>query len=104
MFLYIGQPKMDDIKSYIHILNQNIYIVYALCIHRIYQIDQCTERKPFPNHVREAAKKVFFLVARLLRPLAPPPLGLVAIGTFFFTLKKVIFSLVAHPFSPLPPS
>ena len=31
---------------------------------------------------REAAKKVFFLVARPLRPLAPPPLGLVAIGTF----------------------
>ena len=32
----------------------------------------------------------------------PPPIGLVAIGTFFPTLKKVIFSLVAHPFSPSP--
>ena len=30
-------------------------------------------------------------------------LGLVAIGTFFLTLKKIIFSLVAHPFSPPPP-
>ena len=33
--------------------------------------------------VREAAKKAFFLVA-------PPP-GLVAIGTFFLTLKKNYF-------------
>ena len=48
--------------------------------------------------LREAAKKVLFLVARPLRPLAPPP-GLVAIGTFFLTLKKVLFSSVAHPFS-----
>ena len=54
----------------------------------------------FSNLFREAAKKVLFLVARLLRPLAPPPLGLVTIGTFFLTLKKVLFSLVAHTFSP----
>ena len=55
--------------------------------------------------IREAAKKVIFLVARPLRPLAPRPLpsALVAIGNFFLTLKRVIFSLVAHPFSPPPP-
>ena len=53
--------------------------------------------------IREVEKKVLFLVARPLRPLAPHPLGLVAIGTFFHTLKKVLFSLVAHPFSPHPP-
>ena len=41
--------------------------------------------------LREAAKKVLFLVARPLWPLAPSPLGLVAIGTFFFTFKKVLF-------------
>ena len=42
--------------------------------------------------VREAAKQnknILFLVARPLRPLAPPPsLGSVAIGTFFLKLKK----------------
>ena len=31
-------------------------------------------------------KMVIFLVARPLRPLTPPPLGLVAIGTFFLRL------------------
>ena len=35
-------------------------------------------------------KNVLFLVARPLRPLAPPPLGLVAIGTFILTLKKFL--------------
>ena len=37
-----------------------------------------------------------------LRPLSPPPFGLVAIGTFSLTFKKKssFFSLVAHPFSP----
>ena len=35
--------------------------------------------------ITEAAKKVLFLVARLLRPLAPPPLGLVAIGTLLLS-------------------
>ena len=44
--------------------------------------------------VREAAKKVLFLVARSLRPLALPLLGLVAIGTI---------GLVAHPLSPPAP-
>ena len=44
--------------------------------------------------LREDAKKVLFLGA--------PPLGLVVIGTFFLTLKKVSYSLVAHMFSPLP--
>ena len=36
----------------------------------------------------EAGKKVLFWVARPLRPLPPPPLGLVAIGTFFIVLKQ----------------
>ena len=44
----------------------------------------------FKDYVSEAAKKVIFLVARPLRPLAP---------LLVFTLKKVFFSLVAHPFS-----
>ena len=34
---------------------------------------------------------------------SPLPLDLVAIRTFFLTLKKVLFSLVVHPFSPPPP-
>ena len=47
-------------------------------------------------------KKVIFLVARQLRPLAiSPPPGLKAIGTFSPTLKKVLFSLVAK--RPPPP-
>ena len=46
--------------------------------------------------LRKPQKKVLFLVARPLRPLAPPPLGLVAIGTFS------LHSLVTHPFSPPP--
>ena len=33
---------------------------------------------------------------------AAKSLGLVAIGTFFLTIKRVLFPLVAHPFSPLP--
>ena len=33
---------------------------------------------------------------------SPPPLSLVAIGTFFLTLKKNHFSLVEQPFSPPP--
>ena len=48
--------------------------------------------------MREAAKKVLYSVARPLRPLAPP-LRLVAIGAFFITFKKVLFSSVAHPFN-----
>ena len=43
-------------------------------------------------------KKSSFLVA--LRPLAPPPLGLVA--NFFPYIEKSTFSLVAHPFCPFP--
>ena len=50
--------------------------------------------------LREAAKKVLFLVARPLRPRAPP-LDLVAIETIFLTLN--FFFSVAHPFSPPPP-
>ena len=38
----------------------------------------------FHETLREAAKKVFFLVARPLRPYLPPPSSLVAIGTGVF--------------------
>ena len=34
------------------------------------------------DYIREAAKKVLFLAARPRWPLAPPPFGLVAFGTF----------------------
>ena len=43
----------------------------------------------FTIYLREAAKKILFLVARPLRSLAPPPFGLVAIGTFLMTVKKL---------------
>ena len=52
--------------------------------------------------IREAAKKNLFLVARPLRPLAPPPLGLVAIGTFFPYIKKSSFFLSGTPVWPPP--
>ena len=55
------------------------------------------------NLVGEAARKVFFLVARPLRPLVftPPPPRLRSHRNFFPYIKeKVLFSLVAHPFSP----
>ena len=51
----------------------------------------------FSSGIREAAKKVLFLVARPLRLLAPPPLGLVALGTFFLTLKISSFFLSGTP-------
>ena len=52
-------------------------------------------------YVREAAKKRSVLSGPATKAFSnPPPLRLVAIGTFFLTLKKVFFSLVAHPFSP----
>jgi len=39
--------------------------------------------------LREAAKKTIIppLMARSLRPYPPPPSSLIAIGTFFFSLK-----------------
>ena len=52
--------------------------------------------------VRGAAKKSSFFSGPATKAFSPPPLGLMAIGTFFLT-KKVIFSSVAHPFSPSPP-
>ena len=43
---------------------------------------------------KEAAKKA-------TKAFSPTPLSLVVMGTFFLTLL-VLFSLVAHPFSPPP--
>ena len=40
--------------------------------------------------LREAAKKVLFLVARSLKAFSPPPLGLVAVGTFSLHKKKIL--------------
>ena len=53
----------------------------------------------FTSPHREAAKKVLFLVARPLRPSAPPP-RLSGHRNFFPYIKKVLFSLVAQPFNP----
>ena len=52
---------------------------------------------------REAAKKLLCLVGLPLRTLAPPPapLGLVAIGTFFLTLKKSSFFHTRFALPPL---
>ena len=38
--------------------------------------------------LREAAKKVLFLMAGPLRPYPPSPQGLMAVGTFFFSSSK----------------
>ena len=51
---------------------------------------QTVYRNTASSGINEAAKKVLFLVAT--KAFSPPPLGLVAIGTFFLTLKKGIFS------------
>ena len=88
-----------------------IFIIFLICsahFAKIFNIQNICNSKIFwnlyncinhQNWIREAAKKLLFLVARPLRPLAPL-LGLVALGTFFLTSKKFFFSLVAHPFSP----
>ena len=52
--------------------------------------------------VFKSEKKSSFLSGPASKAFSPPPLGLVAIGTFFLTIKKNLFSLVAHPFSPPP--
>ena len=46
------------------------------------------------------SRKKKILCGPATNAFSPPPLGLLAIGTFFLTLKKVLFPLVAHPFSP----
>ena len=57
----------------------------------------------YPNghriYLGKPHKKVLILVVRPLRPL--PPLGLVALGTFFLTLKK-FFSLSGRALTPPP--
>ena len=59
---------------------------------------------PVVEDVSEAQKKVLFLVARPLRPLAAPPPSRHSGHRYFFPYieKKVLFSFVAHPFSPPP--
>ena len=59
---------------------------------------------PRSHYLREAAagKKISFLSGPATKALSrppSPPIGLVAIGTFFLALKKVLFSFVAHPLS-----
>ena len=54
--------------------------------------------------IKGSRKKVLFLVAWPLTPLAPNPLGLVAIVFFPLPLKKFLFSLVPPPFPPPPPA
>ena len=43
------------------------------------------------HSIREAAKKSSFLCGPATKAFSPPPLGLVALGTFFLTLKKSSF-------------
>ena len=55
-------------------------------------------------HVSKGSRqKSSFLSGLATKAFSPSPLGFVAIGIFFLTFKKVLFSLVAHHFSALPP-
>ena len=57
-----------------------------------------------PIVLREAAKKVIFLMAVPLSSYPPPPSNLMAVGTFQQiqkSPKKVIFYLKGKPFKPL---
>ena len=60
----------------------------------------------FIQFVREAAKKVIFLMPVPLRPYPPPPSSLMAVGTFKkkFTKsqRKFFFFLMASTLPPYP--
>ena len=72
-----------------------LFLLYGSTLNILFQI--------FIKFIREAAKKVLFLVARPLRPLlSPPSLGLVAIETFFLTLKKKKFPQWHTRLAPTP--
>ena len=60
--------------------------------------DQIESHKDYIKKDKGSRKKSSFLSGPATKAFSLP-LGLVAIGTIFLTLKRVIF-LVAHPFSP----
>ena len=68
----------------------------------------CRQKFPFHFFLREAAKikELLFLMAVSLRPYPPPPLSLMAVGTFFLNKKKFpkkFIFLNGNPFPPIPP-
>ena len=90
--------------------NQNLKISFFLSLKHIFIQNLIIEEKKnvtfkgatrFHRHL--VIRDVPPLMARPLRPYPPPPSSLMTIGTFL-VFKNLLFSLIAQPLTPPPPT